>query len=1053
MKPTGRLGVVVSLVLGVLSCDAPTALVDGGAQLAWVSAPPATLREGDSATVIVELRDGSGQPLLALDGAPVSLRFTFAQDSQPGTACGAACTTTVAHGRAQITVAWVSAGSWTAVACVRPAAPADSACAHAPLTVLPVQAALVTFPSDSVGRRVRFPVEARLRLPDGTPVTDLARTVRLRFTSAAPAAGHVQCPEAGPVCQRAPVAGVVRLDSVVVLDTAATTLEACAVAPNGHERCDPAGPRTFRVVVPRVTLHFVTGPSGGPAGVSFATQPVIEALEPDGTRRTDFAGLVDLTLGVGGLLGPVLAGTALNGATARGTVTVRAAAGAATPTDLRVNRAGAGYTLVASAAGAIGDTSAAFNVPLDAAQLAIAKQVGDNQYALAGSLLPVAPAVLVTGPLGDPIAGIIVSFAVTAGGGAVVAARDTTDPTGIATSGRWRLGAPGTQTLDATAAGVAPVTFAASGIVPAQLVFLTQPSTIVAGDTIRPAVVVELQDDQGRQVFGATDSVYLAASTCDVNYTANGDCLTPGGGLIGQPVGTTGRAAVDGRATFDDLTATRAWVTDIFLKASATGGLTGASHGFGVAAGAPAALVIEAGNNQSAVVGTAVATVPSVRLTDNYGNPVYQAGVTVTFATTIGGGSVSGGVQVTDAHGLAGAGAWILGPVPGVNTLSAKANGIADSVVFFATGTAPPFFARDISAGYDFTCAAAAATGYPYCWGANTYSQLGDGTQTARSRPTQLSGQLLELTQVTSGVDFACGLAANGAAYCWGNNWYGQLGIDTADVNQHATPDLVVGGHTFQQISAGFRHVCALDTDGVAWCWGAPSEGSLGNAALTEYPDNPQQVTTTLRFTQLDVGANTSCAVAESGDIWCWGNNGYGQLGNNSTDARAYVPVKVVGGRSFTEVSVGTFHTCGISAGSVYCWGRNIEAQLGIGYASPTSEGGSYVPVSPLGTLGTARHVTAGNTHTCEVNAGGDVYCWGNNTNGQLGDLSTTLRTSAVLVRTAARFTSISAGLLHTCALTEAGAAYCWGTNGSGRLGIGNAASINMTAPVPVVVP
>jgi len=1254
VKPASRLGivVVVSLVLGALSCDTPTALVDGTAQLAWVAAPPTTLREGDSATVIVELRDTRGQPLPDLDGSPVSLRFTFAQDSQPGTACGAACTTVAAQSRAQLTVAWVSAGTWTATACVRPPAPADSACVQAPLTVLPVQAALVTFPSDSVGRRVRFNVEAHLRLPDGTPVTDLARTVRLRFTSAAPAASHVQCPEAGPVCERAAAAGVTRLDSVVVLDTAATTLEACAVAPNGHERCDPAGPRAFRVVVPRVTLHFVTEPAGAAAGVPFATQPVIEALEPDGTRRPDFAGLVDLTLGVGGQLGPVLAGTDSGGATARGIVTVRAAAGAVTLTDLRVNQAGNGYTLVASAAAAVADTSSAFNVPLDPAQIRIAKTAGDNQYALPGSSLHVAPAVRLTGPRSDPIAGIVVHFAVTAGGGAVVALTDTTDVTGISTSGAWHLGALlGTQTLAATAAGLAPVTFAAEGIVPAQLAFVVQPTNVVAGDTIRPAVVVELQDDQGRRVFGATDSVLMRgglignhdreavdgratfdalslfqasehtlqalsklggssyqyvesasfrvfpgaparlvaeagdnqiatpgttvdAPTARVEDAQHNEipgrtvtfAVTAGGGTVTDPVqttdssgrarpgawtlgpspgsnvlsattagmdttvtftamadtsrrvptrlafvvqpayfigagdtirpalevelrddqgrrvfgatdsvaltayecqfdgqhcyqvndspmqllGTTTRAAVDGRATFADLTITE--LGHRLLKASITGGPTsGASSDFVVGAGSPAALVIVEGNGQSATVGTAVITPPTVRLVDYYGNASYGAGVAVTFAVTMGGGSVADPVQSAE-NGLYHPTAWTLGPVPGVNMLTASAEGLAP-VTFVANGTAPPFYASSVSAGWDFTCAAGQTTNLPYCWGANTYSQLGEGTQTARSRPTQLAGGLLQLTQVSGGSGFACGLATTGAAYCWGNNWYGQLGIDTADVNQHATPEAVVGGHTFQQISAGFGHVCALDTDGAVWCWGAQSEGSLGVGVDRTGYTHPLHVASLLRFTQIDVGGNTSCALAESGDIWCWGYNGYGGVGNNSTDARLWSPVQVDGGRSYTQVSVGTFHTCGISAGAVYCWGRNVEAQLGIGTTSPTSSPGSLVPVPALGALGLTRQVAAGNTHTCAVNGTGEAYCWGTNTNGQLGDLTTTLRTSGVLVRTDARFVAITAGLLHTCALTESGATYCWGSNGSGRLGIGSLVASNVTAPVAVVVP
>ena len=185
-------GVIVALVLGALSCDNP-AVVERQLTLAWLAAPPDQMREGDSAGVQVELRDADGRPATDFDSAVVSLRFAFQSgDSLPGTACGAVCTGTILHGRAGLTVAWMSAGTWTASACVRSPTGTDTLCAQHAVEVLAVRPVLVTYPADSVGRRVRFPVEARLRLPNGTAVTDQARTVRLRFTSAAPALGLVR---------------------------------------------------------------------------------------------------------------------------------------------------------------------------------------------------------------------------------------------------------------------------------------------------------------------------------------------------------------------------------------------------------------------------------------------------------------------------------------------------------------------------------------------------------------------------------------------------------------------------------------------------------------------------------------------------------------------------------------------------------------------------------------------------------------------------------------------------------------------------------------------
>jgi hypothetical protein len=1132
-------GIAVVLTVGALACQ-DLAVVEPDYSLVWLAAPPDSIREGDSAAAEVELRDGGGQRVTTFDGATVELRLAYqGADSAPGTACGLVCPATVAQGRAAFSLAWISAGGWTVRACAPHPAGGEELCAEHALQVLPVHAALVIYPGDSVGRRVRFPVEARLRLPNGVDVADQVRTVRLRFTSSPPepADGRVRCPEAGPMCERPTAAGVVRLDSVMVVDTGSTVLAACVVAPNGRERCDPAGARQFRVVVPPAVLRFLTQPMGGSAGVPFTAQPAIEALEPDGTRRSEYNEIIEVAIGTGAQTGTVLVGTGHDGAPARGRVTARAASGVATLADLRVTHPGGGYTLVATAPPALPETSQAFVISLDPSQLDFAKHDGDGQYRLVGTTLPIAPTVRVVSPLGDPISGVAVSFVTEPGNGSVLAGLATTDADGLAGCGAWTLGAEvGLNQLVASMTGRS-VAFSAEGVEWAALDFVVGPHDVVAGEVISPPMVVDLLDHAGRRLLGAQDTVVLkvydeadlqaeielrgmtrraavdgratfddvslppgvggafqmdayrasdSQSEISVNFRVPvvvaslafrtpptdvvvGDVMSPaveialldrdgrsvsgatdvvlvrvnGGGVLG----TTERAAENGLATFDDLIMTSGdpggeafemWA-ELLDRPEVSVPLAASFQVFS------RGLVLRiAGDGQNTAPGTAVPVAPTVRVENRDGVPV--AGVPVTFTVTLGGGSVTDPVQVTGDDGRASPGAWILGPALGLNHLRASAEWF-EPVTFTAYAGEPSFAANLISAGYDFTCATSAGTDLPYCWGDNTYGQLGDGTQSARNRPNLLAAGLIDMTQMAAGLRFACGLRPDGAAYCWGDNSLGQLGTGNRD--SIWIPALVSGGHAFERIATGASHACALAETGAAWCWGAwQANGLSADTAL------PVAVTGLHQFTQIVTGAWHSCGLDTSGEAWCWGDNTYGQLSDSTVAFASTTPVRVRGGRTYTRLSAGAIHTCGISNDAVYCWGSNSAGQMGNGSTSFTPV---FTPVPTLGVLGSAFHLAAGGSHTCAATLGLDnvaeAYCWGLNDHGQLGDGTTDNRTSGTLVAGGIAFATITAGAAHTCATQVTGASYCWGWNYLGRLGNGSFAGADVTAPAPVAVP
>jgi alpha-tubulin suppressor-like RCC1 family protein len=205
----------------------------------------------------------------------------------------------------------------------------------------------------------------------------------------------------------------------------------------------------------------------------------------------------------------------------------------------------------------------------------------------------------------------------------------------------------------------------------------------------------------------------------------------------------------------------------------------------------------------------------------------------------------------------------------------------------------------------------------------------------------------------------------------------------------------------------------------------------------------------------IGAGGFHSCALARNGTVSCWGENSSGALGVGSSDLQSHpVAAQVVGGHRFASLSVGASHTCAVTpAGEAYCWGSNTDGQLG----APASEmcgaaANRYAcSTSPLRVSGglVFRSVSAGTFFsTCGVTLDGRVYCWGMNGNGQLGTGNTEGSATPVPVAGNLRFSSVDVGSAHACGIATDGTAYCWGSNGSGQLGTPPASVV----PAPVAV-
>ncbi len=232
--------------------------------------------------------------------------------------------------------------------------------------------------------------------------------------------------------------------------------------------------------------------------------------------------------------------------------------------------------------------------------------------------------------------------------------------------------------------------------------------------------------------------------------------------------------------------------------------------------------------------------------------------------------------------------------------------------------------------GFLHTCALT-TRGAAYCWGWNTSGQLGDGSTNFSAVPVAVTGGL-EFSSLTAGAFHTCGLAVNGSAYCWGDaRVSGEGGLGDGLSTFSPIPVAVSGGHTFSVLDAGASYTCGITTGGVAYCWGWNGTGVLGDGS-TNPSLVPVAVSGGLTVSALSAGGGHTCGLTTSGEAWCWGSNGMGQLGTGSTIVQSWVPVPVTGGLTFSELSAGAAHTCGLTVGSlVYCWGENASGQLGDG--------------------------------------------------------------------------------------------------------------------------
>lgn len=351
-----------------------------------------------------------------------------------------------------------------------------------------------------------------------------------------------------------------------------------------------------------------------------------------------------------------------------------------------------------------------------------------------------------------------------------------------------------------------------------------------------------------------------------------------------------------------------------------------------------------------------------------------------------------------------------------------------------------------IGAGGSHSCALD-ALGYAFCWGENGNGQLGVSGIEYDTIPTPVSGDRRYASLVV-GRDHACGLTSDHTAYCWGYNTSGQLGIGSLASYRVFSPTPVAGGYSFASLASAGGHTCGLTTTGDAYCWGWEGAGELGNGVSGTFTGQPAPVAVLggQRFSAMTGGESHTCAITTDGKPYCWGNDYEGQVGDDGSIGYRSTPVAVSGDLVVTSVIAGGAYSCAVDAGGqTWCWGSNEMGQIGDGSFQTRRAPVAISTPAPFVAVG------AGYRHGCALNAAGKAYCWGYNATGQLGDGTTLRKGSPTPVVTDVRFTTVTGGGGHTCALTAEGSAYCWGDNHIGQLGIGTFA--RQTMPVRVAAP
>jgi len=351
-----------------------------------------------------------------------------------------------------------------------------------------------------------------------------------------------------------------------------------------------------------------------------------------------------------------------------------------------------------------------------------------------------------------------------------------------------------------------------------------------------------------------------------------------------------------------------------------------------------------------------------------------------------------------------------------------------------------------VALGPNHTCAVA-SDGRLLCWGDDGAGAVGVGVGGVFDRPVVVDDQR-EAVEVIAGADLACARIRGGSVRCWGANERGQLG--QGDRTPRPTPTRVPLAGDAVQLGAQAAVVLVLTDAGRVLCFGSNAEGQCGLGEPVPFPmDDPEasqpvpvEVPGLVGVRQVSAGQGHVCAVRTEGALLCWGRNTDGQLGLGSgSPEQVRSPTPVDADAGWRAVVAAQSHTCAIdAAGGLFCWGNDGSGQLGNGPGERDTfrpeevsfEGGDGTDVDAI------VQVDADRFHTCALDDQGRIWCWGRNVEGQLGTSDTAPREAPTRIGDDTDWVEVRVGRFTTCARKTDGTLWCTGQNGSGELGLGD---------------
>jgi len=282
-----------------------------------------------------------------------------------------------------------------------------------------------------------------------------------------------------------------------------------------------------------------------------------------------------------------------------------------------------------------------------------------------------------------------------------------------------------------------------------------------------------------------------------------------------------------------------------------------------------------------------------------------------------------------------------------------------------------------------------------WLWGNNADGQIGDNTTIKKSSPVQTIAGGNNWRQLAVSNWAGAAIKTDDTLWTWGFNSYGQIG-DNTTINKSSPVQTVAGGSNWSQVSLGRYNTAAIKTDGTLWVWGNNYRGAVGDNTVIQRNSPVQTVSGGSNWAQVSCGNNYTAAIKSDGTLWTWGSNLNGELGNNTSGSSTYKssPVQTItGGSNWRQLSAQYTHMAAIKTdGTLWAWGDNYYGQMGNNvmlnkYSSPvqTIAGGSNW-----------RQVSVSSSTTGAVKTDNTLWTWGYGDAGQMGNGSTSSVSSPV---------------------------------------------------------